>query len=454
MSRIQLRSDQTAGYRPFPADLLVGEFLVNNEASDPGVYYKTTSNQTIKLGPCYVGATPPNNPQLAASAQTGLLANPQLSKGELWLDNSGSVNILKLWDGSEWIEAGRSLNEESALTSKTITIKPLAGQQASLLSIFDINNIESVVVATDGSTEFSKPVEFSEDVVFTDVATFEYVATFESQVNVPDVPNNDVSNLAANTRFVENRLASAGVTPAGVTYTSTNPSLVTVGGIEAGTIFNSAPISTVINQLLNPYQNPVISLAINNIGVSRTIEVGERLLESSQAILFTTSTQNPQNLLSGSFVYMAAGSAVTNPYTLDYDSLLNRRDSPGFYSWYVTGTNSRNQQVNSNTITITWVHRTFTGYSTSGSVSNTFDLTNISNVLERPTSVTKPAGAGAYTYIFLPSSYTAYTSFKSGGINVPMISSQVTLSRLGVSVTYNLYRTLNPTAGSLTINLV
>ena len=448
MPRIQLRSDQTPGYRPLPADLLVGELLVNNEASDPGVYYKTTSNQTLKLGPCYVGATPPNNPQLAASAQTGQLVNLQLSKGELWLDNSGSVNILKLWDGSEWIEAGRSLNQESILTSKTITIKPLEGQQASLLSIFDLNNIESVVVAVDGSTEFSKPVEFSDDVTFTDVATFEYVATFESQINVPDRPSNDSSNLAANTRFVQNRL-----TAAGVTYTSSNPSLVTVGGIEAGTTFTNAPFSTVIDQLLNPYQNPTIGLTISNIGVSRTIEVGERLLGSTQQILFTTSIQNPQNLLPNSIIYTAAGSTVTNPYTLDYDSIYNVRTSPGSYSWSAAGTNTKNQQVSSNTITITWAHRTFTGYSTSSSVVDTSSLTATGDSLNRPTSATKPAGASSYIYIFLPTSYAAYTSFTSGGFDVPMVSSQVTLSRLGVLVTYNVYRTLNPTAGSLAVNL-
>ena len=353
-----------------------------------------------------------------------------------------------MWDGSEWIEAGRSLNQESALTSKTITIKPLAGQQASLLSIFDINNIESVVVAADGSTEFSKPVSFSDDVTFTDVATFEYVATFESQINVPDRPSNDSSNLAANTRFVQSRLAASGLT-----YTNSNPSLITVGGIEAGTTFDNVPFSTVIDQLLNSYQSPAISLTITNIGVSRTIEVGERLLGSSQEILFTTSIQNPQNLLSGSVVYTAAGSTVSNPYNLDYDSVYNQRVSPGSYIWSVVGTNSKNLQVTSNLITITWAHRTFTGYSTSGSVVDTSSLTATGDSLNRPTSATKPAGASSYIYIFLPTSYAAYTSFTSGGFDVPMVSSQVTLSRLGVLVTYNVYRTLNRTAGSLTVNL-
>lgn len=448
MSRIQLRSDQTPGYRPLPADLLVGELLVNNEASDPGVYYKITSNQTIKLGPCYVGATPPNNPQLAASAQTGLLINPQFSKGELWLDNSSSVNILKLWDGSEWIEAGRSLNEESALTSKTIIIKPVEGQQTSLLSIFDINNIESVVVAADGSAEFSKPVEFSDDVVFSDVTTFEYTATFESQVYVPDTPDDDASNLAANTRFVQSRIATVNNT-----YTNINPSLVTVGGIEAGSTFDNTPVSEVIDLLLNPYQNPVISLASSNLGVSRTIEVGERLLSSPQEILFSISTQNPQNLLYGSVVYKADGVTVSNPYTPSYNTIPNLRVSPGSHTWNAVGTNSKGQQVTSNPITITWAHRAFTGYSSSSSVVNTSGLTTINNSLSRPASVTKPAGASAYIYIFLPTSYPAYTSFKSGSFDVPMVNSQVTLTRLDVAVTYNLYRTLNPTAGSLTINL-
>lgn len=449
MSRIQLRSDQTPGYRPLPADLLVGELLINNEASDPGVYYKVTSNKTIKLGPCYVGATPPNNPQVSASAQTGLLVNTELSKGEMWLDNSSSINILKLWDGSDWIEAGRSLNQQSVLTSKNVVIKPTQGQQSSLLSILDINNIESVVVASDGSAKFNKKVDFYDDVTFEDVATFKFVTTFDSQVYVPDAPENDASSLVANTKFVQSQLATVKAT-----YTNSNPSLATVGGIEAGSTFNNIPFSDVLNQLLNPYQNPVISIASSNLGVSRTVEVGERLLGLNEEILFTATVQNNQNLLPGSIVYKGDGSTVSNPYIPNYNSIPNVRVSPGSYSWNAVGTNTKTQQVVSNSITITWAHRTFTGYSTSGSVVNTSELTTINNTLSRPTSVTKPAGASAYLYIFLPTSYPVYTSFTSGGFDVPMANtSQVTLTRLGVSVTYNLYRTFNPTAGALTINL-
>jgi hypothetical protein len=247
MSRIQLRSDQRPGFRPLPADLLEGELFINNSPSDPGLYYKTTSNQTFKLGPCHVGLTAPNT--LDPERQNPDEYNQELSKGELWLDNSGDVNILKLWNGLEWIEAGRSLNEESVLTSKTIIIKPVEDQEDALLSIFNELNIKVVEVKADGSTAFSKPVVFNDDTTFEDVTTFNYAARFNSQVYVPDTTNNtDSSNRAANTRFVQSCLENAQIT-----YTNSNPSLATVGGIESGTTFVDVPFSTVIDQLITVF---------------------------------------------------------------------------------------------------------------------------------------------------------------------------------------------------------
>ena len=429
-----------------------GELLVSNHASDPGVYIRTTANETLKLGPCHIGSLAPNtlDPERPYPEQY----NQDLSKGELWLDNSGNINILKLWDGTKWIEAGRSLNDKSDLTSKNITIKPLLGQTDSLLSIFNNSNIKSVEVKTDGSTQFSKPVTFSEDTTFSDVTQFDATATFTSIVNVPDTSdNNDSSNRAANTRFVQSCLENAEIT-----YTNPNGSFATVGGIEAGTTFDKVPISTVIQQLLNPYQNPVITLS-PSIGSSRTIEVGEALLTSG-TISFSTSITNNTNLKPGSIVYKFDNTIVSNPYTpSNYTTSPIKRVTPGSHTWSASGTNTKNSLVFSNSIIITWAYKIFIGWSTSDSLANTttgFNPISIPNSYIKPTSVTKPETAAvAYIYIFLPTTYPPYLSFKSNNFPVLMDDTrQVSFNNINdVSVTYNVYRTENKTSGSLTIDL-
>lgn len=82
--------------RPFPVRIGVGELALNNNPGDPGLYFadNVTSPSTglIKVGPTFIGSTPPNTP---ASGYT------LFSKGESWLDTS-STYIHKLFDGTNW----------------------------------------------------------------------------------------------------------------------------------------------------------------------------------------------------------------------------------------------------------------------------------------------------------------------------------------------------------------
>ena len=94
---IQLLRSSVAGKRPDPARLLKGQPTVNNNAADPGMYIADDTGATlIKIGPCGVGTSAPN----AGAIAPGALGN---SKGELWLDTSGFAPILKVFDGTNWI---------------------------------------------------------------------------------------------------------------------------------------------------------------------------------------------------------------------------------------------------------------------------------------------------------------------------------------------------------------
>lgn len=105
---IQLLRSEVNNKRPDPAKLLPGQVAVNIAASQPGMFFSDNAGQLVKIGPCTVGANPPNsstgwpNPPATVSVGNTL--------GELWLDTSaGTLDrptpLLKVWDGTQWINA-------------------------------------------------------------------------------------------------------------------------------------------------------------------------------------------------------------------------------------------------------------------------------------------------------------------------------------------------------------
>ena len=103
--------------RPFPIRLGAGELALNNNPTDPGLYFadNTASPSTglIKVGPTFIGSTAPN------LTPTGFTS---YSKGESWLDTA-STYILKIHDGSTW----RTPNAVSSIGSGK-PVSPTDGQ--------------------------------------------------------------------------------------------------------------------------------------------------------------------------------------------------------------------------------------------------------------------------------------------------------------------------------------
>ena len=103
MALQHLRSS-TANKRPLPAGMSDGQLAVNTNLGSPGLFFKDSNGDLVKVGPVHVGATAPN----ASPAAGGATGN---TKGEQWLDTSGTNPVLKVWDGSAWqSEAGEFVN--------------------------------------------------------------------------------------------------------------------------------------------------------------------------------------------------------------------------------------------------------------------------------------------------------------------------------------------------------
>lgn len=102
--------------RPNPANLLDGQPAYNGNVAQPGLFLKNSINGLTKIGPIFVGPVPPNY-----SLDPLGSGDDTYSIGEGWLDTSGDGDtegaILKIWDGSGWIECSSSGSSASVIIS-------------------------------------------------------------------------------------------------------------------------------------------------------------------------------------------------------------------------------------------------------------------------------------------------------------------------------------------------
>ena len=94
MALQHLRSS-TADKRPDPTAIADGQLAINIADASPGLFFKNSSGDLVKVGPVHVGTTAPN----ASPAVGGETGN---SVGEQWLDTSGGTYVFKVWDGTAW----------------------------------------------------------------------------------------------------------------------------------------------------------------------------------------------------------------------------------------------------------------------------------------------------------------------------------------------------------------
>ena len=72
-----------------------GQLALNTNLVSPGLFFKDSNGDSVKIGPVHVGTTAPNVTP-GAGGQAGN------SKGEQWLDTSSSRYVFKIWDGTAW----------------------------------------------------------------------------------------------------------------------------------------------------------------------------------------------------------------------------------------------------------------------------------------------------------------------------------------------------------------
>ena len=153
MALQHLRSS-TADKRPTPGAMSDGQLAMNTNLVSPGLFLKDSNGDLVKVGPVHVGTTAPN----ATPGAGGQAGN---SKGELWLDTSGSDYSLKTWDGtafraivvtSTMIKDGTILDADINASAGIVDTKLATISTAGKVSG---TAITSGTIATSGSLEIT-----------------------------------------------------------------------------------------------------------------------------------------------------------------------------------------------------------------------------------------------------------------------------------------------------------
>ena len=84
---IQSRFSPEENRRPVPTTLIPGELAVSTHTNTPGLYFRDSANNLVKVGPTYIGATAPVPTNHAV-----------LLRGEMWWNG----DTLRLWNGIQW----------------------------------------------------------------------------------------------------------------------------------------------------------------------------------------------------------------------------------------------------------------------------------------------------------------------------------------------------------------
>jgi len=150
MALQHLRSS-TADKRPTPGAMSDGQLAMNTNLASPGLFFKDSNGDSVKIGPVHVGTTAPN----ATPGAGGQAGN---SKGEQWLDTSSSRYVFKIWDGTAWrTEDGEFVNASGDLMTGALGVIAGAAATPGLYFSGDTNtgiyspSADTLAVSTGGS---------------------------------------------------------------------------------------------------------------------------------------------------------------------------------------------------------------------------------------------------------------------------------------------------------------
>jgi hypothetical protein len=245
MALQHLRSS-TADKRPTPAAMSDGQLALNTNLVSPGLFFKDSNGDSVKIGPVHVGTTAPNVTP-GAGGQAGN------SKGEQWLDTSSSRYVFKIWDGTAWrSEDGEFVNASGDTMTGALVMD---NQQQVRFRETTANGTNFIAIEAPASVTADRTLTLP-DVTGTIVSTGDTGSVTSTMILDGTILNADINASAAIVDTKLDTIATAGkVSNSATTATDANTASTIVARSAAGnfniTSINNGPLAGMRNAIIN-----------------------------------------------------------------------------------------------------------------------------------------------------------------------------------------------------------
>lgn len=256
------------------------------------------------------------------------------------------------------------------------------------------------------------------------------------------------------------------------TYTNLNPVPITLGGVQAGMVFNNTTFSQVFNTLFYPYLVPQFtSFAIS--GQSLTMEVGDSIVAGSKT--YTWGTNNSGNITPNTIRIRNGSTIILDNSPNDGSQVINlaspiTKTTVASNSWDIRATRTNGSYM-TRTMTVWWYFRHFYGTSSSATLLEA-DIQDLeSSFLGTVTTGNYNFGASKYKYFAFPNTATNPVLFKDTATNLAIAMADASdgytdtnsgvytfqlvsvTNPYGVTIDYRVYRTKYQLGSSIQINI-
>jgi hypothetical protein len=256
-----------------------------------------------------------------------------------------------------------------------------------------------------------------------------------------------------------------------VTFTNSDPTPTTIGGISAGSTFSNKTMQEMWNLLLYPYQSPSFTL-FSLQGVGSPLEIGQ-IITTNQT--FSWGTSNPGNVNPNSISIQGynlipplTGLANDGSEGVTFTAAITRgaSDGPGIRTWNISGINTNGGSFGAS-LNLRWDYRMYVGTSPNTTLTeNEIEALTTFNSVKNGFAGTYALPAGDYKYFCFADFYNTPNSFKdaSNGINIalndtyPNTDGQLNKYDLvsvtnseGETTNYRVYRSKFVLAGAISI---
>jgi len=241
-----------------------------------------------------------------------------------------------------------------------------------------------------------------------------------------------------------------------------SPTLVAVGGLEAGTDINGMAATDVLIKMLYPYQYPAFtSFAIS--GQATTLEIGNKVVGGVRD--FTWATSNNSNIVADTVTIkdlstgtvLASASANDGAESIDIGIDIVNSTPNASHAWRIEAKNTKDQTF-SRDFRVYWRARVYVG-------NSTLDVLTESDVKALPNGLrSNVSGAfnfatatSSYFYIVYPDAWGdigGWVDTDTGfAVDYTYTGTVNITNAFGVTMAYRLLRTTNQLSSNLNSNI-